>query len=153
MANWATNSFLADRTMAGFSPILVETGSGLAVQVLRLLFIQVRNISLITAGAGFAIIILSAVFQSPGKKESDQVDEANKEEPEINQADPVESKESEQEAPEEIEKEPEPVELEPEESEPEEPEPEETEQEAPEEIEKESEPTEPDPDISDPSAK
>ncbi len=146
LANWATNSFLADRTMAGFSPILVETGGGLAVQVLRLLFIQVRNISLITAGAGFAIIILSAVFQSPGKKESDQVDEVNKKEPDINQADPVDSKETEQEAPEEIEKEPEPEELEPEKSEPEEPEPEETEQEAPEEIEK-------DPEIGDPGTK
>jgi hypothetical protein len=146
LANWATNSFLDDRTMAGFSPILVETGGGLAVQVLRLIFIQVRNISLITAGAGFAVIILSAVFQSPGKKESDQVDEANKEEPDINQADPVDSKETEQETPEDIEKEPEPEELEPEKSEPEEPEPEETEQEAPEDIEK-------DPEIGDPGAK
>jgi len=126
LANWATNSFLVDRTMAGLSPILVETGSGLAVQVLRLLFIQIRNISLITAGAGFAIIILSTVFQSPGKKESDQVDEANKE------ADPVESKEIEQESPKEIDMEPDPVEPE---SEPEKPEPVETEQEAPEDIE------------------
>lgn len=129
LANWLTTTFISGRTMAGMSPLIIETGSSLAVQVIRSLFKPVLYYSLAVAGLGLGIIIISAVIKIPGKKDPDQIDEANKE------ADPVESKEIEQESPEEIEKEPEPVEQESEESEPEEREPEETEQEAPEDIE------------------
>jgi len=129
LANWLTTTFISGRTMAGMSPLIIETGSSLAVQVIRSLFKPVLYYSLAVAGLGLGIIIISAVIKTPGKKDPDQIDEANKE------ADPVESKEIEQESPEEIEKEPEPVEQESEESEPEEREPEETEQEAPEDIE------------------
>jgi hypothetical protein len=137
LANWLTTTFISGRTMAGMSPLLIETGSSLAVQVIRSLFKPVLYYSLTAAGLGLGIIIISEVIKAPEKKASDQVEEANKEEPEINQTDLVESKETEQEVPEEIKKEPEP---------------EETEQEDQEEIENEPELLEPDPDISDSSA-
>jgi hypothetical protein len=81
LTNFLTNTFLADKDMAGISPIMIETGSDLSVQVIRLLFTQVRNYSLIIAGVGLMIIIITAVIKPPGKIE------AEPEEPEIEETD------------------------------------------------------------------
>jgi len=91
LANWVTNSFIADMTLPGFSPILIEASSDLAVQMIRKLFIQVRNYSLITAGMGLGIIIISSVIKSPGKIKTEIIDETESEEPEIEEIDNIET--------------------------------------------------------------
>ena len=106
LANFLTNTFLADRTIAGISPIMIETGSDLAVQVIRMLFTQVRNYSLIISGMGLGIIIISSVIKSPGKIESENIDEIESEEPEIEETDRAEAETQETEN-EEIEEDPE----------------------------------------------
>ena len=81
VAKWLTGTFLADRTMAGFSPVMIETGSGLAVQIIRSLFTQVRNYSLITVGMGLGIIISSSVLKGPGDQDTEEKKETEAEEP------------------------------------------------------------------------
>ena len=89
LAGWASTMVQDNRSLTGISPILVETGSSLAVQVIQTLLRQVRNYSLITFGIGLAIIITTAVI-SPAKKSvqdpepesetSEELDEGKKEE-------------------------------------------------------------------------
>ena len=63
LANWGTSTFLKGRAITGLSPVIVETGSGLAVEIIRTVFTLVRNYSLIAIGMGLAIIITSAVLK------------------------------------------------------------------------------------------
>jgi len=81
LADFLTNTFLADRTMAGISPIMIETGSGLALQMIKSLFTQVRNFSIITAGLGLATIITASMLKSPSEKEKEVEEETEAEEP------------------------------------------------------------------------
>ncbi len=70
---------------------MIETGSDLAVQLIKLLFTQVRNYSVNAAGLGLGIIIISAVIKSPEKIESEKIDETESEEQEIEETDKVEA--------------------------------------------------------------
>lgn len=79
LANWLTTTFISGRTMAGMSPLIIETGSSLAVQVIRSLFKPVLYYSLAATGVGLGIIIISAVIKAPGKKAAEaeaEVEEA-----------------------------------------------------------------------------
>ena len=69
VVSFFTNSFLKDREFSGLSPILVETGSDLVVGILRSLFLQVRNYSLVVIGMGLAVIITAAIIKVPPKKD------------------------------------------------------------------------------------
>jgi large-conductance mechanosensitive channel len=91
LSNFLTNTFLGNRTMAGISPVMIETGSDLAAQLIKSLFTQVRNYSVIAAGLGLGIIIISAVIKSPEKIESEKIDETESEEQEIEETDKVEA--------------------------------------------------------------
>jgi hypothetical protein len=71
LANWLTTTFISGRTMAGMSPLIIETGSSLAVQVIRSFFKPVLYYSLAAAGLGLGIIIISAVIKAPEKKASE----------------------------------------------------------------------------------
>jgi len=105
LANWLTTTFISGRTIAGMSPLIIETGSSLAVQVIRSLFKPVLNYSLAAAGLGLGIIIISAVIKAPGKKaaaaEVEQADPAAVEtEAEETESEDTESDEIEFEGPE-----------------------------------------------------
>jgi len=67
--NLFSDSFLKNREFTGFSPVLIDTGSDLVVGIIRLLFLQVRNYSLVVIGMGLAVIITAAVLKSPSKKD------------------------------------------------------------------------------------
>jgi hypothetical protein len=75
-----SSSFLKNREFTGFSPILIDTGSDLVVGVIRSLFLQARNYSLIIFGIGLAVIITTAILKPPTKK--DPQAEEGEEEPE-----------------------------------------------------------------------
>jgi hypothetical protein len=68
LASWLSSILLKGRAAAGISPVLIETGSSLAVRILRTLFNQVRNYSLIAIGMGLAVIIIASVLSPGGKK-------------------------------------------------------------------------------------
>ena len=87
LANWGTSTFLKGRSITGLSPVIVEAGSGLAVEIIRNIFALVRNYSLIAIGMGLAIIITAAVLKpdEEGKpdtegKEPETDDEASDDE-------------------------------------------------------------------------
>jgi hypothetical protein len=87
LASWLTSTFLRGRAISGISPVMIEAASGLAVQIIRKIFAEVRNYSLIAIGMGFAIIITASVLKPNGKAkpadddlESDPDDESAEEE-------------------------------------------------------------------------
>ncbi len=146
LSNFLTNIFLGNRTLAGISPVMIETGSSLAVQLIKSLFTQVRIYSIIAAGLGLGIIIISAVVKSPEKIESEKIDETESKEPEIEESDKgeAEPEEIENEESDTEEKEKEPGEADIEETDKVEAEPEETENEESAAGKKEKEPEESD---------
>ncbi len=67
--NFFSDSFLKNRGFTGFSPVLIDTGTDLVVAIIRSLFLQVRNYSLVVIGMGLAVIITAAVLKPPTKKD------------------------------------------------------------------------------------
>jgi hypothetical protein len=70
-ANFLLDRFGGDLAMTGLHESLVDTGSGLALQILHTLFTQARNYALIVTAIGLSIIIISSVLKDPGPKPID----------------------------------------------------------------------------------
>ncbi len=62
-ANFIIDRFLADPPMAGLHDELVDAASGVALEMIRLIFTQARNYALIVTGIGLMIIIIPSVFK------------------------------------------------------------------------------------------
>jgi hypothetical protein len=67
-AEFATTRLIPDSIKSTFSPQLIETGSELGIAVIRALFTQVRNYSLVVFGMGLAVIISASVLGPSAKK-------------------------------------------------------------------------------------
>jgi len=92
--NFFSDSFLKNSEFTGFSPVLIDTGSDLVVGIIRLLFLQVRNYSLVVIGMGLAVIITAAVLKPPARKESQpEEDESIIPDPDADENAPDEEKE------------------------------------------------------------
>jgi hypothetical protein len=86
LAAWLGDKFLGGSAPAGMSPILLETGSDLAVQIIRSLFTQIRNFSLIAVGMGLGIIISTSVLKKPGKDDEKEERESTSPESESDES-------------------------------------------------------------------
>lgn len=67
-ADFLLSRFLGDSMMTGLHEELVDTASGLALQIIHTLFTQARNFALIVTGIGLTIIIIATVLKGPGEK-------------------------------------------------------------------------------------
>jgi hypothetical protein len=74
VANWVVNRFISDQTVMGISPVLMETGTDLVIQMIRSLFTQARNLALITAGLGIVFFVIATVLGNLGKQDDTLVD-------------------------------------------------------------------------------
>jgi hypothetical protein len=90
--NFLTNTILKARDITGISPVLIDTGSELAREIIGSLFSQVRNLSLIVIGMGFAVIITAAVLKAPTSTEQEGQGEGDEKE-EIPDSDPTSDEE------------------------------------------------------------
>ena len=61
--NFFSKRFLQDPPMAGLHEDLVDAASGIALEIVRLLFTQARNYALIVTGIGLTIIIVASVYK------------------------------------------------------------------------------------------
>jgi len=67
LVDFYSDRLLSQMDFMGLSPNLITTGSNLAIEVIRSLFSQVRDISLIVIGMGLAVIITAVVLKTPPK--------------------------------------------------------------------------------------
>ena len=74
IANWAIDRFLTGRTAMGISPVLMETGIDIAVQMIRTLFARARNLALITAALGLGFVIVQTIAGAIGSGDDTLVD-------------------------------------------------------------------------------
>jgi len=69
-ADFLINRLLVDSPMAGIHESLIDAASGVALELVRLIFTQARNYALIVTGIGLAIIIIASVIPAgfPGTR-------------------------------------------------------------------------------------
>lgn len=69
VANWVIDRFIGDQSAMGISPVLMETGIDLVMQMIRSLFASARNLALITAGLGIIFLVVAVVLGNLWKKD------------------------------------------------------------------------------------